>query len=262
MPAFIDITGLSFGRLTAVSRVQGSRRPVKWVFRCECGNILERDAAAVRYGTTRSCGCLRRETTAKNRSHNLNGQVFDRLTVVSLAGKDKFGFRCWDCLCSCGKKCTATTYSLRGGKKRSCGCIRVEQMRTLGLSTKQENPISQTREYKRAMKKKLNANPIYSMRSSISRMLCLAIQRVGGVKSGKTFDILGYSVSDLKKHIERQFLPGMSWENRSEWQIDHITPSSSAKTLEDVISLNQLSNLRPMWSVENNKKGSRKTHLL
>src|SRR3546814_3330220 len=48
---------------------------------------------------------------------------------------------------------------------------------------------------------------------------------LGDGKNGRSWEILvGYTVADLMAHLERQFLPGMSWDNRGEWHIDHIRP--------------------------------------
>lgn len=64
---FIDITGQKYGRLTAIRLVtKGSRRAkAKWLFRCECGNEIECTANRVRSGTTKSCGCLKREISSQ-----------------------------------------------------------------------------------------------------------------------------------------------------------------------------------------------------
>ena len=85
---------------------------------------------------------------------------------------------------------------------------------------------------------------------------------MGSVKGGRSFDMLGYSPSQLARHIERQFTRGMGWHNADRWDIDHIIPISTAKTLEDVIALNQLTNLRPMWREENNAKRAKVLNLL
>ncbi len=61
MGNFIDLTGRKFGRLTALRRVHGS----DWAWRCTCGVAIVKIASAVKSGNTRSCGCLRRETTAQ-----------------------------------------------------------------------------------------------------------------------------------------------------------------------------------------------------
>lgn len=58
--------GDRFGRLEVVTRVQnGSRRKVRFLCRCDCGSEVEVFADCLRNGTTRSCGCLRREMMAR-----------------------------------------------------------------------------------------------------------------------------------------------------------------------------------------------------
>ncbi len=56
-----DITGKTFGRLTAV----GKATPLKWTFYCECGVTKAINRSSVTGGLVRSCGCLR---TERNRS--------------------------------------------------------------------------------------------------------------------------------------------------------------------------------------------------
>jgi len=67
MPAFIDITGQKYGRLTAIKIVStGSRKKKgKWLFRCDCGNEIVCAACGVKSGNTKSCGCLKREKSHK-----------------------------------------------------------------------------------------------------------------------------------------------------------------------------------------------------
>jgi hypothetical protein len=61
----------------------------------------------------------------------------------------------------------------------------------------------------------------------------------------------------LKKHLEIQFIEGMSWENQGKWHIDHKIPLSSAKTEEEVYKLCHYTNLQPLWAEDNLKKGSK-----
>lgn len=169
----------------------------------------------------------------------------------------------WDCICECGTRTTKNTHAL--GKKNptlSCGCLRRELMRALGQSTKQENPISRTPEYRSKIRKKRREDPTAAMAERMSRMLCWALAGVNAVKSGSTFATLGYSPAELKEHLEKQFTEGMSWENRDQWEIDHITPISSARTPDDVVALNQLWNLRPLWAGLNNAKKDRREFLI
>jgi len=50
----------------------------------------------------------------------------------------------------------------------------------------------------------------------------LAIKR--NQKHGSLSDLLGCSVPELRLHLERQFKPGISWDNYGQWHIDHIRP--------------------------------------
>lgn len=71
-------------------------------------------------------------------------------------------------------------------------------------------------------------------------------------------DLVGYTLSDLQRHIEKHFTDGMSWENRSEWHIDHIIPKSAFnyEKPEDIDFKKcwALKNLRPMWAIDNMRK--------
>ncbi|MCK9445523.1 hypothetical protein M0Q50_01350 [bacterium] len=74
------------------------------------------------------------------------------------------------------------------------------------------------------------------------------LNRLGKKKEGHTIDLLGYSAIELKIHIESLFTTGMSWENRSEWHIDHIKPVCSFDKSTPVSEVCSLSNLRPLWA--------------
>src|SRR5947207_6212950 len=72
-------------------------------------------------------------------------------------------------------------------------------------------------------------------------------------------ELLGCSLSDLASHIESNFLPGMSWENRNLWHLDHIRPLKTFD-LSDPTQLAvacHVSNLQPLWAGDNLKKGHR-----
>jgi hypothetical protein len=118
--------------------------------------------------------------------------------------------------------------------------------------------IKDTTEYKdRRNKNMLNwskNNPhIVAWRNSLRRVLLyLDIE-----KSSKTIDILGYSADEFKYYIEEKFSEGMSWDNWGEWHIDHIIPVSKFDKDSLPSEVNALSNLQPLWSLDNLKKGNR-----
>lgn len=64
----IDVTGHKYNRLTAIRRDPGKNN--QWLWRCDCGNEVVRGVALVRYGSFKSCGCLRSERTrARSTTH-------------------------------------------------------------------------------------------------------------------------------------------------------------------------------------------------
>jgi hypothetical protein len=95
------------------------------------------------------------------------------------------------------------------------------------------------------------------------KISCLIRGSLKGGKGGKRWEsVVGYSLADLVAHLERQFLPGMSWKNQgSRWHIDHIRPVSSFKfTSVDDVEFRAcwaLTNLRPLWKETNLRKHAR-----
>jgi hypothetical protein len=80
-------------------------------------------------------------------------------------------------------------------------------------------------------------------------------------KNVKTNAMCDYTPEELKKHLESQFRPGMSWENygRFGWHIDHKRPLSSfdffnkdgSINIEEIRACMTLDNLQPLWRKEN-----------
>jgi hypothetical protein len=75
-------------------------------------------------------------------------------------------------------------------------------------------------------------------------------------KNNKTFNIIGCNPQELKEYLEKQFVDGMTWENRCKWHIDHKIPLSSAKTEEEIYKLCHYTNLQPLWAKDNIKKSN------
>jgi hypothetical protein len=46
----------------------------------------------------------------------------------------------------------------------------------------------------------------------------------------------------------------MSFDNYGDWELDHIIPISSAKTLEDIEKLCHYTNYQPLWWRDNLEK--------
>lgn len=89
----------------------------------------------------------------------------------------------------------------------------------------------------------------------------------GGVGTSKAIEQrFGYTIAELKIHIEKQFLKGMSWDNYGMhgWHIDHIVPKCAFDFSKDE-EFNKcwsLSNLRPLWAKDNKIKNGKSVFLL
>lgn len=55
---------------------------------------------------------------------DITGNKYNMLTVVSKAGKDKYGKILWTCECECGSQTISLGRNLVSGRKKSCGCLK------------------------------------------------------------------------------------------------------------------------------------------
>lgn len=81
-------------------------------------------------------------------------------------------------------------------------------------------------------------------------------------KGGKSWrELAGYGVKELRAHLEKQFVDGMTWDNYGEWHIDHIRPVVSfdfeVEFEKTVRACWALTNLQPLWAIDNIKKGKK-----
>ena len=117
----------------------------------------------------------------------------------------------------------------------------------------QEETRARIAAYKRRYRKE---NKLFYLRSHIGTSIANALSHEGHVKRKSTVEIIGCTIDQLRLHLEKQFLPGMSWLNRHLWHIDHIVPQKLATTEEQVYQLNHYTNLRPLWSLDNQLKAA------
>ncbi len=97
-----------------------------------------------------------------------------------------------------------------------------------------------------------------------TRMASEIRQTISGQKRYRKWeDLVGYTTSQLKRHLEKQFTPGMTWQNhtRTGWHIDHIIPRTAFNFTKpehpDFKKCWALKNLRPLWYQENISKSNK-----
>lgn len=113
-------------------------------------------------------------------------------------------------------------------------------------------------EYRKSYEKERRAvDPVFDLTLRVRGSIADSIKRMGYTKRNRCHQILGCDWQFLKGYIEAKFWPGMTWENRGQWEIDHIVPISSAVTEDDVIRLNHYTNLQPLWASDNRSKGAK-----
>ena len=101
-----DITGVQFGRLTAIAPTDRISRDGSrfWLCRCRCGASTAASLGALESGETESCGCTD------------PGRKSGWLTLVGRAGGQ------YRCRCACGRELLVDRQSW--GQLQSCGCER------------------------------------------------------------------------------------------------------------------------------------------
>ena len=127
-----NLAGKTFNSWTVI---QPGKRQNYWLCKCnKCGTIKEVYRSNLIQGTSKDCGCGRKENGALRLMKDLTNQQFGFLTVNRLAtpeeieksGKDKNKQFYWNCNCTkCGNKdvIVLSRYLLQGITK-SCGCLR------------------------------------------------------------------------------------------------------------------------------------------
>jgi 5-methylcytosine-specific restriction endonuclease McrA len=131
--------------------------------------------------------------------------------------------------------------------------------RTIGSNRERVNKKRRKEWHKRSAE-----DPLFVLNNRVRRGVNDFLAR------GKSFrawrNLLGYGLDELKVHLERQFVSGMSWENIGDWHVDHIIPLSEFKTREpskeNIRSAWALTNLRPLWAKDNLRKSNKRIFLI
>jgi hypothetical protein len=141
----------------------------------------------------------------------------------------------------------------------------------------QQNKIKLSAYSLNYVKNKLKENSNFKLRRNISKLISSYLKRYGFRKNGNSIlDNLGYTIDELKQHLEKQFEPWMTWDNWGiydlktwddndsstwTWQIDHIIPQTklayTSMTDDNFQKCWTLENLRPLSSKQNLIKGNR-----
>ena len=106
-------------------------------------------------------------------------------------------------------------------------------------------------------------DPEYKLLDNIRRRIRSALERELAVKSNKSVELLGCSMSEFVLHLEQNFEPGMTWDNYGsstdgsrKWNVDHCLPCAMFCMLVPAEQRRcfHYTNQQPMWANENLEK--------
>jgi hypothetical protein len=100
---------------------------------------------------------------------------------------------------------------------------------------------------------------LFRLKNNIRGLIYQSLKNKGIKKNSKTEQILGCTFQQFKEHLENQFEPWMNWDNYGlyngelnyGWDIDHVIPVSSGLNEQEIMTLNNYTNLKPLCSKVN-----------
>lgn len=123
---------------------------------------------------------------------------------------------------------------------------------------KRSNPKAKKR-LNAYLKRRRKEDPEFRMRKALRGAVRKALKRKNAKKIGSATKHLGCTIQELKIYLEKQFQPGMTWENYGpEWHIDHIKALANFDLSDpkQFAEACHYTNLQPLWAEENIKKSN------
>ena len=121
------------------------------------------------------------------------------------------------------------------------------------LKWRRNNPEKYKESYLKASRK-ARSTPEGKLNNMMGRDIWTALKEK---KAGRKWEsLVGYTLNQLKRHLEKQFTDGMTWENQGKfWHVDHIVPRTAFNFTEaehnDFRRCWALKNLRPLKAHDN-----------
>lgn len=179
----------------------------------------------------------------------------------TMFGKDKNRMSGLNYYClECAKKSAKETYQkniLKYRKKnRETSRNNKDQNKVRAKSWRDKNPEKWRAIYERYRSKQVSS-PQFRLQNSVRSGIYISLSK--GIKNRQHWcNLVGYTLEQLKEHLEKRFTDGMTWDNYGKWHIDHKTPLSAHNffTPEDIDFKKawSLENLQPLWAEDNMAK--------
>ena len=250
-----NLYGQVFDALTALEYVPGSGDDVgKWKYKCECGLTVEMKASTLKKATGRYRRCCGDGRCAAD--PEFVGPVLPRSIAIERGMKAYLP----------GVRCESGHFSEHLVSNFSCLiCHNKRQIdfhernpEKQGEYAQKYNSKASSKAFRNAsLAKRRREDRVYLVTHRCKNNLKKVFRKKRIPKDSFSARLLGISDWEtLAEHIESQFGNSYSWENRDQWDIDHIRPTASFD-LEDekqqLVAFNWR-NLQPLWKIDNQSK--------
>jgi hypothetical protein len=175
MGRLINLTDKRFGRLLVYGHRTNKNQKTFWLCKCDCGKEKWVEGQPLRFGLTKSCGCLKLELLSKRTLKNISGQRFGRLLVLN-QHKIRGTSGVWLCRCDCGNEKWIRPNALKSGIVKSCGCFGNEMRRKGSLEKKKKYKVILTAEQRQELESKIKDSALPLEEKLKSQILLLADQ--------------------------------------------------------------------------------------
>lgn len=106
------------------------------------------------------------------------------------------------------------------------------------------------------LRRKRKSDPMFRLNSNMGKYVSTVLRSEKRYRHWES--LVGYTLKDLKKHLEKKFVDGMTWDNYGEWHVDHKIPLAVHNFVTpndmDFQKAWALDNLQPLWANENISK--------
>ena len=121
------------------------------------------------------------------------------------------------------------------------------------------DPINRKNYHRKYQKLKYQDDVHHRIGVSYRSRVRAAVKAKKTNKKCKSEELLGCTILFFRKYLQKQFEPGMSWDNFGKWHMDHIIPVKAfhLKTEENQKNCFNYKNFRPLWAIENLRKGAK-----
>lgn len=241
-----DWPGLKFGRIT-VLRIVGKEGPKNTLLaecKCDCGTVKTMRVTYLSEGT-QSCGCLVKEINSLPTEERPKSKI-DR-SAWTPEQKEANRLRKIEWVKSNPKKVAALAKRCREKDP-----AKTKAIKSAFYQANKKKIVGRTME-------RYHSDPRFRIEMLCRGRITVAIRKRGTRKSARTMALVGCTVDELMKHLESTFQPGMTWENRHEWHIDHVKPLKEFRILDEAEqkAAFHYTNLQALWGVDNLSKKAR-----